>query len=52
MKYLLTETERRAVRANLWARVKTIPAPRKVRELILEQVWNEWYANFLRKNST
>ena len=46
MRYLLTESERQAVLAGIWAEVKHIPAPRKVRLLLQTQLWNEWYANF------
>jgi len=52
MRYILTESERQAVLAGIWAEVKHLDAPRKVRLLLQTQLWNEWYANWRRKHES
>lgn len=53
MKRILTERDRREIRKALWERYcKHVSAPRKVRLLFLQQLYNDWYAAFRRQEAS
>jgi len=51
MKRILTELERRSLRQALWDDVKRLPAPRHVRLLFLEQMYNDWLHKWLEEGN-